>query len=303
MNIIGFNELYLMEKETVEYFYHYTSPQALISIISNNSIRFTDCEFLNDIEEYNYIKQLLNPDLYKCESRGFKDHIEFLYKNINNENEDYFILRENGKKFGRLKRGKYYVISGTHNKDSLPMWVYYSHGEGYYGYSLQFDLNRFVKLFEGMKGSLIYGDVVYTKTKQIKIISRELNKILDKYEEQKAYFNHVDEDLIVGDSLDLIQRLRLFFKNPGFSHEKEFRLAIIVSSVFFGDDINIGFDAKKGIIRPYVDIKFSGTLPLQSIGLSPSIESNLGIKGIKELLKTKGIDDCDVVPSKLQLRY
>ena len=60
---------------------------------------------------------------------------------------------------------------------------------------------------------------------------------------------------------------------------------------------------KKGIIRPYVDIMFSETLPLQSIGLSPSIESNLGVKGIKELLKSKGIEGCNVVPSKLQLRY
>ena len=35
--------------------YHYTSPEALVSILTNALIRFTDCQFMNDRSEYNHI--------------------------------------------------------------------------------------------------------------------------------------------------------------------------------------------------------------------------------------------------------
>ena len=57
-------ELFLTKKGIINC-YHYTSVDALISILKNNSLRFTHCEFLNDIEEYNYIFDLLEEEEMK----------------------------------------------------------------------------------------------------------------------------------------------------------------------------------------------------------------------------------------------
>lgn len=39
--------------------YHYTSPDGLSGIIKNKSLWFTDCAYLNDMNEFNYILEPL----------------------------------------------------------------------------------------------------------------------------------------------------------------------------------------------------------------------------------------------------
>ena len=37
--------------------YHYTSPDGILNILRDKTLWFTDCQYLNDIEEFIYIKE------------------------------------------------------------------------------------------------------------------------------------------------------------------------------------------------------------------------------------------------------
>ena len=91
-------------------FSHYTSTEALINIFKSNSLRFTDCEFLNDSEEYVYVDNLLfNDERYFQEEkvRKFLDDCEdsvYFDANLISEFDGYYKKKEMN-----IKKHKYYV--------------------------------------------------------------------------------------------------------------------------------------------------------------------------------------------------
>lgn len=52
MKVINVTKDIFEEKKSNYVFSHYTSCEALKSIVTNSALRFTNCMFLNDIEEY-----------------------------------------------------------------------------------------------------------------------------------------------------------------------------------------------------------------------------------------------------------
>ena len=51
--------IYRNQKENIDNTHHYTSPEGMLSILQNRTLRFTDCQFFNDKLEYIYIKKPL----------------------------------------------------------------------------------------------------------------------------------------------------------------------------------------------------------------------------------------------------
>ena len=59
MSEINVAEKYFkLDKQSKNAMYHYTSANAIINIFKEKTIRFTNCLFLNDVQEYNYIVTL-----------------------------------------------------------------------------------------------------------------------------------------------------------------------------------------------------------------------------------------------------
>jgi hypothetical protein len=115
-------------------FYHYTSPEGLKGIMQNRTLFFTDCQYLNDYNE----RLSINGDLDKFwKDNHLKYDKEFfrLIKDIHVQNyEDTGFSYMDGNKEPVICR--YFVLSTSHEDDSLSMWKYYAKDNAYNGYCL-----------------------------------------------------------------------------------------------------------------------------------------------------------------------
>ena len=115
--------------------YHYTSPDALLSIYNNHSIRFTDCQFLNDKFEYLYIQtplaKALEEVLDELYCKEFGTMLQRYFDNTYEKEE--VILKSTETKVPyirkiysheRLKK-RYYLFCTSEFQDSLSLWNYY----------------------------------------------------------------------------------------------------------------------------------------------------------------------------------
>lgn len=168
MNIIDIDKYYKLG-ESVKEFYHYTSAESLVNIIRDNKLRFTDCMFLNDKEEYSYFKKLIcsmqENDSYSNEVKSvLKQMSEFL----TDENEESFLTSEGSSL--TFHRGQYFVFCGSLDKDSLPLWNYYVKSDNYTGYSLGINLDILLSSLRELNRDCFLGKVVYDKKTQEKIV-------------------------------------------------------------------------------------------------------------------------------------
>lgn len=290
-------------------FYHYTSADALKSIIIGSSLRFTNCLFLNDVEEYNYILKLIEEEFGNKKdsvSKGIIELMNVIYgdktkidRYTGDKNIDYYLSPRVGSgRFYNLKKGEYYVLSGTIKEDYLPMWIYYS---GYLGYSIRMDIKEIIRSFKYKPGEILYGKIIYDRKKQVDIITEYSSGLLDIFYNSEK--NDSDIDNLQGNFYEFLQKTRLFFKRDGFKNEKEFRIVILVNR----EDIDkADFFVSNGIFKPYIELKFEEGLPIKEIMMSPSIDEQLGVIGLKTLLNDvnhQKYKDVFIKKSELQLRY
>ena len=109
--------IYRNQKENIDNTYHYTSPEGMLSILQNRTLRFTDCQFFNDKLEYIYIKKplckVVNELAPKMRNHHFFDIVYLRLKYDNDENVKESHLKERNNDF-----------STSTDNDSLNMWNY-----------------------------------------------------------------------------------------------------------------------------------------------------------------------------------
>lgn len=320
MEIVNIDKLY-RKTNTFHQMNHYTSPEGLLSIISSSELRFTDCAFLNDIEEFNYIKKVLEQCFSKKKDKELKESIETLVLDkFKKDNEGFLLLNKNGKL--RLQEAKYYVLSGSKNGDDLPMWVYYSKNGDYRGYCINIDVDKLINEFESIDGTLLYGQIEYDLEKQVQIIENNIRDFANTfYEKSKPFKNKDDEDSIryLDECIDeyqeslyeLISKMRLFFKSSKFKHEKEYRVAILASP----DNETIGNENKKiektyfiknGVIVPCLSVVLKNNLPIRHIVVGPTMDFDFSKLGIRNLLISKKVENGEnlsINKSSITIRY
>lgn len=310
MIVRNIDEELSLERRHAKSCYHYTSSEALINIVKENSLRFTHFEFLNDIEEFNYIFDLL--DTEELKSLEEYDFIKKGFEAIGKDNENLLYLepKSNGK-FYRIKQGNYYVFSASSINDSLPMWSYYSKNGGYFGYSIKLDIEEIARELGGEIGDFFYGRVIYDTKEQIKIIAEKARSISNNLK-YKLGINEGDEPFIseAQDELfEFLQMIRIFFKRPEFQHEKEIRIALLTNP---SEKLKTGFNSVNGVVRPYIEYKFDKNLLVKEIMPSPTIEFETAQKGLMYLLQEKGYFKTDrpqnyiqkiIKKSNMKLRY
>lgn len=296
MNIINVDKSYF-NKNRINICNHYTSTEALISMISNKTLRFTHCEFLNDIEEYNYIFDLLEDGELK-ESSVY-DFIKMSIENVGKDNANLMYLVSSGSRGKyKIKYGDYYVFSASVYDDSLPMWCYYSKDGNYYGYSIKFDINKIAISLKNENGVFLYGRVIYDRKEQVQIIKNKAEEIIKKLnddlktaESDEPYIDNAQDEFF-----EFIQSIRIFFKRSGFRHENEIRIVLLTNQ---SDNLKVGYNATNGVIRPYIECKFIEGLPIKGIKMSPSIDFESASRGLRYFLNGNGYDiDNDLIDSK-----
>ena len=106
---------------------------------------------------------------------------------------------------------------------------------------------------------------------------------------------------ILFELIDVLSIVSIFFKNPQFKNEHEYRIVIVN---VFGTDTSkpTGIAEKNGLFVPYLEYKFSKD-SVASINIGPTFEENIFYTSTNRMLLNFGYQDKEVYRSKIPLRY
>lgn len=277
--------------------YHYTKPEKLLNILSGGTLRFSNALYLNDKEEIAYSYRLivklideipeLNPDLFG----KIKTHFSNKYKHIVDGENDF------------RNKLEYFTTSFSTESDNLTLWNNYAKGKNYTGYNIGFDKKKLIDEMTENKYLPIFGSVIYDKQKQIKIIHaifKKWNMLFNRALKCKKT-NEVKLFDILFELIDVLSIVSIFFKNPQFKNEHEYRI-VIVNAFGVENSKPTKVVEKNGLFVPYLEYKFSKE-SVTSINIGPTFEENIFYTSTNRMLLNFGYEDKEVCRSKIPLRY
>lgn len=297
--------------------FHYTSPKGLYGILDNSTIRFTDCQFLNDVSEYTHIKKPLLKALEETKKDLRNDFEGSVLKMLTEdfESDDCKISGKGVNLTLHFTKKRYYIFCASTDQDLLGMWNYYVKGGNYQGYNIGFVVSRLLDCFSNIDNpevDVFYGKVIYKEKDQIDFLKDLLLKADQKLEDKLRHtvneedYSLIDQE-IKGEVLNYIENYRLFFKDEAFLDEKEYRFILKLPLEYVpdkNDSISIGFDEKQGVFTPFCDLSIDKEKAINSIVLSPMLESELAKQGLKRYLKHNGYNNkISIEKSKVPIRY
>jgi len=275
--------------------YHYTSPNGFLDIIKENKLWFTRYDCLNDYTEREYIF-----DVFKsvCEKLVETKQIsKKLYDDIIDleiDKKEFLPYYDDSLYYGEFE-SEYYICCFSRDRDSLPMWNYYSKDNRYEGYNLEFssDIIDYLRN-KNRKCSMKVFDVIYDKQEQEKRIGGailKLEDIIDK-NNKKSFKRELAE---------FIKTYAFVFKNPCFQHEKETRIILIIpkeGNSFYP----IQYRNSNGCIVPYVEYEFDKD-SMTGVTIGPLINAEIAEKTVWRMLKDNGYLSDNIVKSKVPIRF
>lgn len=277
--------------------YHYTKPEKLLNILSGGTLRFSNALYLNDKEEIAYSYRLivklideipeLNPDLFG----KIKTHFSNKYKHIVDGENDF------------RNKLEYFTTSFSTESDNLTLWNNYAKGKNYTGYNIGFDKKKLIDEMTGNKYLPVFGSVIYDKQKQIKIIHaifKKWNMLFNRALKCKKT-NEVKLFDILFELIDVLSIVSIFFKNPQFKNEHEYRI-VIVNAFGVENSKQTKVVEKNGLFVPYLEYKFSKE-SVTSINIGPTFDENIFYTSTNRMLLNFGYEDKEVCRSKIPLRY
>lgn len=269
-----------------EIIYHYTSPDALLSILNNEMIvlRFTRADCLNDKAEgkelEKYYKQACQELKQQCtvpdDVYQFISSIEF--------DDTYTFFSQDGK-IVRNEPTDIYICCLSRGKDLLAMWNYYAKGSRYEGYNLGFQFNNSKELshcFKALRTDAVIDlfKIVYEDSEKKKLLLDLLKGLYDRCDFNRDFERQRFKEQIFQHA----NNLRYLFKHEAFIHENEIRFILRIPRSWTGYDIK--FRQKNGIIIPYIDLKMEKRF-LKRITIGPLIETPKAKNTLGFLLKQR----------------
>ncbi len=277
--------------------YHYTKPEKLLNILSEGTLRFSNALYLNDKEEIAYSYRLivklideipeLNPDLFG----KIKTHFSNKYKHIVDGENDF------------RNKLEYFTTSFSTESDNLTLWNNYAKGKNYTGYNIGFDKKKLLAEMTENNYLPVFGSVIYDKQKQIKIIHaifKKWNMLFNRALKCKKT-NEIKLFDILFELIDVLSIVSIFFKNPQFKNEHEYRI-VIVNAFGVENSKPTKVVEKNGLFVPYLEYKFSKDA-VTSINIGPTFDENIFYTSTNRMLLNFGYEDKQVSRSKIPLRY
>ena len=279
----------ILDDGTNSILYHYTKPEKLLSILESGTIRFSNALYLNDKEEVTYSYKLIfnlideMPELNQRLFSKIKEHFYTKYTNIINGSDDF------GQKY------EYYTISFSTESDNLTLWNNYAKGQNYTGYNIGFCKKDLIADMEKIGFNSVYGNIIYDKKKQITILKIIFEKSLKNGKNQDKTAD------ILFELIDILSVISLFFKNPHFKDEKEYRIIFINN---FGANFakQTKICEKHGLFIPYIEYKFLKKT-VNSINIGPTLEESIFYTSTCRMLLNFGYEKKTVNRSKIPLRF
>lgn len=279
--------------------YHYTKPEKLLNILESGTIRFSNALYLNDKEEVTYSYKLivnlidespmLNAELFS----SIKTYFYKKYKNIIDGNDSF------------LNKYEYYTISFSTDNDNLTLWNNYSKGQKYTGYNIGFCKKDLIADMERQGFNSVYGNIIYNNEVQktiLKLIFEKWNKQYEKILAGKNFNRKLEkkQDTIF-ELVDILSIISLFFKNPHFKDEKEYRI-IFINNFNPNSYKQTKIFEKNGLFIPYIEYKFLKRT-VSSINIGPTLDENIFYTSTCRLLANFGYENKTINRSKIPLRY
>ena len=264
--------------------------------MESGTIRFSNALYLNDKEEVTYSYKLIfnlideMPELNQRLFSKIKNHFYTKYTNIINGSDDF------GYKY------EYYTISFSTESDNLTLWNNYAKGQNYTGYNIGFCKKDLIADMVKIGFNSVYGNIIYDKKKQITVLKIIFEKWNKQYE--KALKNTKNQDKLADtlfELIDILSVISLFFKNPHFKDEKEYRIIFINNSgANFAKQTKIC--EKNGLFIPYIEYKFLKKT-VSSINIGPTLEESIFYTSTCRMLSNFGYEKKTVNRSKIPLRF
>ena len=277
--------------------YHYTKPEKLLNILKSASIRFSNALYLNDKDEIAYSYKLIvklideTPNLETDVFEKIKNHFISKYKHIIDGEIDSKIELE------------YFTTSFSSENDNLTLWNNYSKGKIYTGYNIGFNKDLLIKDMIEKEFHPIYGSVIYDTKKQAKILTSIFKKwntqIKNLSNTRKNYEVHLFD--LIFELIDILSIVSLFFKNPQFNNEKEYRI-VLVNGVDIKSAKQTKIIEKNGLFIPYIEYNFSHNT-VSNVNIGPTLDERIFYASTNRMLMNYGYENIDVRKSKIPLRY
>lgn len=262
--------------------FHYTTHEALHSIVMNQTIRATHAYYLNDSNEIrlaaNEMMTLVDVASDMCEKYKFKS---FLF--------------ELGRWLVSLKNNTHYifVFSLSEHRNLLSQWrAYTKHGSGV---SIGFSLADLRRLSFSETNALDLVKCVYDKSRRDELLQALMESVLQDF---AASFPDMPEDHIATQAelneflnARTAQFLKTFcsIKDPAFREEGEWRL---VSKYFpaYTDPV-IQFRPGRSTLIPYIEIALKGMRNdgylFEQVYPGPSPNFHLAYQAVSAFLSNK----------------
>lgn len=292
-----------------ELIYHYTSSDGLHGILSSGILFFTDSLFLNDRSERKNFYQILKQHL----AHGKNPLYQVLYRRYFDREDNIFHRLESADPVEEAAC-RYFVLSCSQERDSLPMWNYYTQGTHAAGYNLHFRTKLLISQLSGnpltmaLTGgqSILYRSVLYKNAEKAACLHRMLQafsvkwKAADSEEERRWMLEALDR---------CFEKMSLFYKDKAFSHEKEVRVVIPTNNrqirkVLKQEKEEIyRFREVRGAQVPFLalDVLEKGRV-IAGVTAGPALSKEIAVKGVEYMLHHYGFPKtCKV--SSVPLRY
>lgn len=274
-----------------ETLYHYTGIHSLMGMVETNNLWMSKGTFLNDSSELFYFSGVLKTVLKKMDIPHDKDRWRIFAGELERAMERFLSEVEDG-------GFEVYVFSLSHSPDSLALWYNYAKGEGYnLGFSEK-------DLLAGIQNSpeesrVLHGLVEYSRQKQELILMGLLLgtfKLVSQYEREEI------EAALSDHFFNIITTFAVFFKDPAFASEEEYRIAMVNKR---DSQPQVHFRAQNGVIIPYIAVNFAEKLPISHVTIGPKNNIDIAKRGIEQYLKSKGYDmkKVSITKSVASLRF
>lgn len=278
--------------------YHYTNSTALYNIIDKGQLWVSKSDYLNDRSEITYTQKLLS----YVEEIAKKDFI----------NDEKFHHVIDTKFVSTIQNTSYdlFILSLTDNPDSLMLWSGYANNDGY---NIGFDVEKFMKNLKLNENDnpdapvFLAGKVIYDVDSQVGILLEEIKWL---YQAWKQSGNRLLNNVF----LRRMITYSMFFKDPSFNQEQEYRFVFmynvnqsrrVFNSKEWKDKIH--FRVRNGSIIPYIPISpvssISNLLPIKNFCIGPKNNIDTAASGLKMFLDAKGYYHYDISKSNIPVRF
>jgi hypothetical protein len=274
-----------MDNSKPEFVYHYTDMDALLGVLENGELWLTDRNYMDDVYDEEYIKDVSDKLLDLPNNGMLKSVISMSYGVTYSPKDSY-------------------IFSASTERDVANQWLCYGNGS----VCIEFRRNKleefiaeFAPEHQWNNFGAYYDDfLAFPVFYDEEIIKKIKDFLQEKYAD--GSFKNIDEN----SDVDILEKyveanydyhlLYGFTKPRAFSAEKEYRFLVLSNQ-------KPCFRTRNDQLIPFVKVKHNEKrLPITSITIGPKNHDEHTKNALEKLLKSHGYDHVEIRQSSLFLR-